>query len=114
MLKEGLLTQSNQALDDLNALTDGLLNVNLQLTKADDGFGNRFLIVDLLIDKISQFVEVTTIVDKQGRATLRLGGSMAGPKIVDAAKKYAVRMDALENKLIFKVGAQGVKPSPTR
>ena len=110
LLKEGLLTQSNQALDDLNALTDGLLNVNLQLTKADDGASKSLLDSrDLLIDKISQFVEVTTIVDKQGRATLRLGGSMAGPKIVDAAKKYAVRMDALENKLIFKVGAQGAE-----
>ena len=110
LLKEGLLTQSNQALDDLNALTDGLLNVNLQLTKADDGASKSLLDSrDLLIDKISQFVGVTTIVDKQGRATLRLGGSMAGPKIVDAAKKYAVRMDALENKLIFKVGAQGAE-----
>ena len=27
-LKDGLLTQTNQSLDDLNALTDGLLNVN--------------------------------------------------------------------------------------
>jgi len=31
-LKSGLLTQTSQSLDDLNALTEGLLNVNLQLT----------------------------------------------------------------------------------
>ena len=109
-LKDGLLTQTNQSLDDLNALTDGLLNVNLQLTKADAGASKSLLDSrDMLIDKISQFAEVTTTVDKQGRATLRLGGSMAGPKIVDGAKKYAVRMDALDNKLIFKVGAQGAE-----
>ena len=107
-LKSGLLTQTSQSLDDLNALTQGLLNVNLQLTKADAGASKSLLDSrDMLIDKISQFVEVNTSVDRQGRATLRLGNSMAGPKIVDGAKKYAVRMDALDNKIIFKVGAQG-------
>ena len=107
-LKSGLLTQTSQSLDDLNALTEGLLNVNLQLTKADAGASKSLLDSrDMLIDKISQFVEVNTSVDRQGRATLRLGNSMAGPKIVDGAKKYAVRMDALDNKIIFKVGAQG-------
>ena len=107
-LKEGFLTQTNQSLDDLNSLTQGLLNVNLQLTKADAGASKSLLDSrDMLIDKISQFVEVNTSIDRQGRATLRLGNSMAGPKIVDGAKKYAVRMDALNNKVIFKVGAQG-------
>ena len=109
-LKSGLLTQASQSLDDLNALTEGLLNVNLQLTKADAGASKSLLDSrDMLIDKISQFVEVNTSVDRQGRATLRLGNSMAGPKIVDGAKKYAVRMDALDNKIIFKVGAQGAE-----
>ena len=94
-LKEGFLTQTNQSLDDLNSLTQGLLNVNLQLTKADAGASKSLLDSrDMLIDKISQFVEVNTSIDRQGRATLRLGNSMAGPKIVDSAKKYAVRMDA--------------------
>ena len=107
-LKDGLLTQTNQSLDDLNALTDGLLNVNRQLTKADAGASKSLLDSrDMLIDKISEFVEVTTTIDAQGRATLRLGDSLAGPKIVDGAKKFSVRMDALDNKLIFKVGAQG-------
>ena len=105
------MTQTNQSLDDLNSLTQGLLNVNLQLTKADAGASKSLLDSrDMLIDKISQFVEVNTSIDRQGRATLRLGNSMAGPKIVDGAKKYAVRMDALNNKVIFKVGAQGEKP----
>ena len=109
-LKSGLLTQTSQSLDDLNALTEGLLNVNLQLTKADSGASKSLLDSrDMLIDKISQFVEVNTSVDRQGRATLRLGNSMAGPKIVDGAKKYAVRMSALENKINFKVGAQGAE-----
>ena len=109
-LKSGLLTQTSQSLDDLNALTEGLLNVNLQLTKADAGASKSLLDSrDMLIDKISQFVEVNTSVDRQGRATLRLGNSMAGPKIVDGMKKYAVRMDALDNKIVFKVGAQGAE-----
>ena len=109
-LKSGLLTQASQSLDDLNALTEGLLNVNLQLTKADAGASKSLLDSrDMLIDKISQFVEVNTSVDRQGRATLRLGNSMAGPKIVDGAKKYALRMDALDNKITFKVGAQGAE-----
>ena len=109
-LKSGLLTQASQSLDDLNALTEGLLNVNLQLTKADAGASKSLLDSrDMLIDKISQFVEVNTSVDRQGRATLRLGNSMAGPKIVDGAKKYAVRMNALNNKITFKVGAQGAE-----
>ena len=110
LLKEGLLTQTNQSIDDLNALTDGLLNVNLQLTKADSGASKSLLDSrDMLIDRISQFVETNVSLDSQGRATLRLGNSMAGPKIVDGAKKYTVRMDALEHKLIFKVGAQGAE-----
>ena len=109
-LKDGLLTQTNQVLDDLGALTDSLLNVNLQLTKADSGASKSLLDSrDMLIDKISGFVEVNTTIDAQGRATLRLGNSLAGPKIIDGAKKYAIRMDALDNKLIFKVGAQGAE-----
>ena len=34
---------------------------------------NRFDSRDMLIDKISELVEVTTTIDAQGRATLRLG-----------------------------------------
>ena len=107
-LKAGLITQTNQGLDDLNALVKGLLNVNLQLTKADGGVSKSLLDNrDMLIDKISEFVEVNTSLDAQGRATLRLGGSMAGPKIIDGAKAYNVSMSSLDDRFIFSVGAQG-------
>jgi len=108
-LKGGLLTQANQSLDDLNALTDGLLNVNLQLTKSASAGASKSLLDsrDMLIDNISQFVEVNTSIDARGRATLRLGNTLAGPKIIDGDKKYAIGMEAIADKLFFKVGAQG-------
>ena len=109
-LKNGLITQTNQGLDDLNALVKGLLNVNLQLTKADAGASKSLLDSrDMLIDKISEFVEVNTSLDAKGRATLRLGRSVAGPKIIDGAKSYNVRMTALDDRFVFKVGAAGVE-----
>jgi flagellar hook-associated protein 1 FlgK len=108
VLKEGLVTQANQATNDLNALVEGLLNVNLQLTKADAGASKSLLDNrDMLIDKISEFVEVNTSLDAQGRATLRLGGSVAGPKIIDAAKAYNVSVSSQDNGFTFKVGALG-------
>jgi flagellar hook-associated protein 1 FlgK len=108
VLKEGLVTQANQAINDLNALVEGLLNVNLQLTKADAGASKSLLDNrDMLIDKISEFVEVNTSLDAQGRATLRLGGSVAGPKIIDAAKAYNVSVSSQDNGFTFKVGALG-------
>ena len=107
-LKDGLVTQANQGINDLNALVKGLLNVNLQLTKADAGASKSLLDNrDMLIDKISEFVEVNTSIDAQGRATLRLGGSVAGPKIIDAEKIYNVSMSSLNDRFTFKVGAQG-------
>lgn len=107
-LKEGLVTQANQSVNDLNALVKGLLNVNLQLTRADAGASKSLLDNrDMLIDKISEFVEVNTSIDVQGRATLRLGGSVAGPKIIDARRAYHVSMSSQDDKFIFKVGAQG-------
>ncbi len=107
-LKDGLVTQANQGINDLNALVKGLLNVNLQLTKADAGASKSLLDNrDMLIDKISEFVEVNTSIDAQGRATLRLGGSVAGPKIIDAEKTYNVSMSSLNDRFTFKVGAQG-------
>ena len=107
-LKDGLVTQANQGINDLNALVKGLLNVNLQLTKADAGASKSLLDNrDMLIDKISEFVEVNTSIDAQGRATLRLGGSVAGPKIIDAEIAYNVSMSSLNDRFTFKVGAQG-------
>ena len=110
MLKSGLITQTNQGIDDLNALVKGLLNVNLQLTKADSGASKSLLDSrDMLIDKISEFVEVNTSIDAKGRATLRLGDSVAGPKIIDGSKSYNVRMTALDDRFVFKVGDAGVE-----
>lgn len=109
-LKDGLVTQTNQAIDDLNALVKGLLNVNRQLTKADAGASKSLLDSrDMIIDKISGFVEVNTSIDAQGRATLRLGGTAAGPKIIDAAKAYTLRVTSLDDRFVFKVGAQGAE-----
>ncbi len=109
-LAQGFETQAKQGIDDLNALISGLENINSQLTKTDTGASKSLLDDrDNLIDKISELAKVNVVIDPQGRATLRLGDSLAGPKIIDSARAYSVGITTVDDRLVFKVGALGTE-----
>ena len=109
-LKSGIVTQVNQNLDDLNVIAEGILNINSQLTRSESSSSKALLDGrDQLIDEASKFAEVNVTLDAQGRATLRLGDSVAGPKLVDAVRAYTLRVDALDDRLMFKVGGEGTE-----
>ena len=109
-LKDGIVTQVNQNLEDLNVIAEGILNINSQLTRSESSSSKALLDGrDQLIDEASKFAEVNVTLDAQGRATLRLGDSLAGPKLVDAVRAYTLRVDALDDRLMFKVGGKGTE-----
>lgn len=110
LLKGGLTTQANQDVDDLNALSKGLLNVNLQLTKSGSNTVQSLLDSrDSLIDKMSNAVEVNVTLDSKGRATVRLGDGVAGPKLVDGSQAYNLRVEALDDRMLFYAGTSGTE-----
>ena len=109
-LKDGIVTQVSQNLDDLNVIAEGILNINSQLTRSESSSSKALLDSrDQLIDEASRFAEVNVMLDNQGRATLRLGDSIAGPKLVDAVRSYNLRVDVLDDRLMFKVGGKGTE-----
>ncbi len=107
-LKEGLATQARQGVSDLNGLATSLANVNSQLTSSDSGSSKSLLDNrDKLIDKMSKYAQVNVTLDNQGRATIRLGQSIAGPKIVEASRSINISMENVDNRLVYKVGLPG-------
>ena len=78
-LKDGIVTQVNQNLEDLNVIAEGILNINSQLTRSESSSSKALLDGrDQLIDEASKFAEVNVTLDAQGRATLRLGTPSPG------------------------------------
>ena len=103
-LRAGIGTQAEQVVKDLNALTSGLSNINAQLTtnadKAPKGLlDNR----DQLIDQISNYAKVNVSLDIQGRATVRLGDSVAGPMLVSPTDHQRLSIEVGEERLGFGV-----------
>ena len=109
-LKQGLVTQAELTVTGLNALSKGLLNINDQLTKSDSQASQSLLDSrDNLIDQIGELVQVNVSLDKQGRATVRIGDNVNGPQLVDAQRSYKLDLVEQDDRLLFKVGANGAQ-----
>ena len=107
-LKQGLVTQADLSVKSLNALTEGLLNINDQLTKSDSQASQSLLDSrDNLIDQISEMVRVNVALDRQGRATVRIGDNANGPKLVDAQSSYTIDLVEQDDRLLFQIGSAG-------
>lgn len=98
---EGLRTQAGQQLGDINVLTEELASINVQLSTT--GAGNNALLDsrDAVIDKLSQYVEVTVDLGNNGVATVTLGNHGNGPRLVEADRAMPLGVDIVNNKLSF-------------
>jgi len=98
---DGLRTQADQQLDDINVLTKELASINVQLSTA--GKGNNALLDsrDAVIDKLSQYVEVTVDLDNNGVARVTLGDHGNGPRLVEVDRATPLGVDVVNGKLGF-------------
>lgn len=112
-LRNGIATQAGQVVKDLNALAAGLSNINAQLTTSADKASKGLLDNrDQLIDQISKYAKVNVSLDAQGRATIRLGDSVAGPAIVNPTGSQRLSIEIGEERLGFSVeSATGAVPT---
>jgi len=90
-LQDGVNTQSDQAMTEINLLTKSLANINRNIASSAGKAQNALLDNrDAIIDKISEYVEVTVTLESTGAATLQLGGSGNGPLFVKNEKAYTL------------------------
>ena len=87
-LKMDSKSQAEASADTVNLLVDELVKVNQRLLSSGQSgqvpnsvLDNR----DKLISEISESVELTVTYDQRGVATIILGGTVAGPKLVEGA-----------------------------
>ena len=87
-LKMDAKSQAEASADTVNLLVDELVKVNQRLLSSGQSgqvpnsvLDNR----DKLISEISESVELTVTYDQRGVATIILGGTVAGPKLVEGA-----------------------------
>ena len=107
--QDGLATQATQQLGDLNVLSTELAAINRQLSTAGGATQNNSLLDsrDALIDKLSQYVEVTVELNDKGVARLTLGDSGNGPRLVDMAEAKPLGAEYTEGKLQFIISPGG-------
>ena len=112
-LRAGIATQAGQVVKDMNALTASLTNINAQLTTSADTASKGLLDNrDQLIDQISKYAKVNVSLDAQGRATVRLGDSVAGPMIVSPSDTKRMSIEIGEERLGFRIEtATGAVPT---
>jgi len=113
-LQEGINTQSDQALSEINLLTANLANVNRNIASSGGKAQNALLDNrDAIIDRISEYVEVVVTLENTGAATLRLGTSENGPVLVRADKSTRLSASPVNNEMNFFVsqGAELIRTS---
>jgi flagellar hook-associated protein 1 FlgK len=95
-LQAGVFTQSEQAMTEINLLSKSLAGINRNIASSAGRAQNALLDNrDAIIDRISEYAEVTVKLENTGSATIRLGGSGNGPRLVDGEKAYT--LSAVQN-----------------
>ena len=97
-LKLDAKSQAEETAETVNLLVDELVKVNQRLLSSGQSgqvpnsvLDNR----DKLISEISERVELTVTYDQRGVANIILGGTVAGPKLVEG--RNAQKLGIIEN-----------------
>ena len=113
--RDGLMTQAQQQLDDVNVLTAELAAINLQLSTTGGAKPNNSLLDsrDAIIDKLSEYVEVTVDLNNKGVATVTLGDNPNGPRLVQMDRTTQLGAEMANDKLTFVLapGAENILTS---
>jgi len=98
---DGLRTQARQQISDINVLTEELASINVQLSTG--GKGNNALLDsrDAVIDKLSEYVQVTVTLNNKGVASVTLGDHANGPRLVDVDRATLLGVDIVNGRLGF-------------
>jgi flagellar hook-associated protein FlgK len=103
-MQKGLQTQSEQAITEINYLTANLANINRNIISSGKNAQNALLDNrDALIDKISEYVNITVQLENNGAVNLTLGDTLNGPVIVTGNKSNDISVQSENNKLNFYV-----------
>ena len=100
---DGLLTRVDQELADVNVLTEELAAINRRLSTTGGATQNNSLLDsrDAIIDKLSEYVEVTVDLNNKGVARVTLGDHGNGPRLVEADKATKLGSTTATGKLGF-------------
>ena len=113
--REGLMTQAKQQLGDVNVLTQELAAINLQLSTTGGASQNNSLLDsrDGIIDKLSEYVEVTVALNDKGVATVTLGDNANGPRLVQMDRATLLGAEMANDKMTFVLapGAENILTS---
>ena len=101
--RRGVKTQVDQAIRDINVLGKELASINHEIMTASGGDQNNSMLDsrDAVIDKLSEYLEVTVDLDRNGAATITLGGSGNGPRLVETNKTTPLGADVFNGNLTF-------------
>ena len=111
---QGLRFEAADAVDQVNTLASELARVNLRLSRAADAQSDQASLLDqrdLLLKRLSGFVDVSTSIAADKTVEVRLGGT-AGPVLVDRGTTSPLAMSQAANGTIaFALGGAAVAPS---
>ena len=114
-LRGGIITQSTQHADQLNGLLSELANLNVQIASSGSRLASNSLLDarDGVIDKISNYAEITVTLADSGSARLSLGNSGRGPILVDGStvSKIGVLENSQDMNFVINPGVAGVLTS---
>src|SRR5690606_34773677 len=111
---EGAQFQADAAVGQANILTRELASVNVRLARAGEGSSDRASLLDqrdLMLEKLSGIMDVTTVFGPDGGVSVRAGGS-TGPVLVGGNTAAPVEMTIEgDGTLSFGVGGTAVTPT---
>ncbi len=106
-----LRTEAADGVDQVNLLAGELARVNLSLSRASDASSDQTMLLDqrdTLLQKLSQYTDVSTAIASDQTVAVRLGGS-AGPLLVTGGTTSSLAMATAANGTIsFTLGASPV------
>lgn len=110
---EGLRFEASAEVDQVNLLAGELARVNLRLARAADASSDQTALLDqrdLLLQKMSEHVDIAATISPDHTVEVRLGGA-AGPQLVSGgtAQAFTATTNA-DGTLSFAVGGTAVTP----
>ena len=110
---EGLRFEAGDGVSQVNTLAGELARVNLRLSRAADAQSDQASLLDqrdLLLQRLSDFVDLSTSIAADQTVQVRLGGS-SGPLLVDGGMAGSLNMSQAANGTItFALGGSAVAP----
>ncbi len=98
-LQDGLITQANQLVTEVNILTGELASLNQQIAAAGKIKVNNAMLDrrDAIVDEISESINVTVKLGDAGTANLTVGSNGSGPELVEGNVVTPIGLDPSDN-----------------